>query len=236
MKKYIQIYTYLINECIPQKNLGDFIPNEVDLAEQFSVSRMTVNKAIKLLENEGILQRIRGKGTLVISHENNTIKNLGKLQSYSEDMKRRNIEPVTKLVSYNFISHPSEELKLKLKLRDTDKLHNIVRVRYFNSKPITVDYTYISTRFIKEIDLSKMTGSLFRFYEEDMNVKIEYSNQEIYAENATSEISELLDIKKGTALLVIDGVTHTNNDDPFEYTRVYYEASSYKIRQRANRH
>lgn len=41
------------------------IPTEAELAEQFPYSRHTIRQAISTLENEGLLRRIRGKGTFV---------------------------------------------------------------------------------------------------------------------------------------------------------------------------
>lgn len=44
---------------------GNMIPSENQLAAKFSLSRMTVNRAIKELEADGIVERIQGKGTFV---------------------------------------------------------------------------------------------------------------------------------------------------------------------------
>jgi GntR family histidine utilization transcriptional repressor len=44
---------------------GALLPSENQLAERFSLSRMTVNRAIKELESDGVVERIRGKGTFV---------------------------------------------------------------------------------------------------------------------------------------------------------------------------
>ena len=44
---------------------GDVITSELTLARQFGVSRMTVNRAVRELTSEGILNRIQGSGTYV---------------------------------------------------------------------------------------------------------------------------------------------------------------------------
>lgn len=44
---------------------GDKIPPEIDLAEEYDVSRMTMRKALGQLANEGILDRKPGNGTFV---------------------------------------------------------------------------------------------------------------------------------------------------------------------------
>ena len=44
---------------------GDRVPSENQLSEQFHISRQTVRKAIGTLEEDGLVQRIRGSGTYV---------------------------------------------------------------------------------------------------------------------------------------------------------------------------
>jgi GntR family histidine utilization transcriptional repressor len=42
---------------------GTLMPSEADLVGQFQVSRMTVNRAVRELQSEGLLERIQGLGT-----------------------------------------------------------------------------------------------------------------------------------------------------------------------------
>ena len=44
---------------------GDLIPPERKLSEKLGVSRVTVRKALKLLEEEHIIERVQGSGTRV---------------------------------------------------------------------------------------------------------------------------------------------------------------------------
>ena len=44
---------------------GDTIPGEVELAREFGVSRVTVNRALRALAEEGVLDRRRKLGTRV---------------------------------------------------------------------------------------------------------------------------------------------------------------------------
>lgn len=50
---------------IRARRLTDRLPSENQLAETFGVSRMTARKALVELETEGLVRRIRGKGTFV---------------------------------------------------------------------------------------------------------------------------------------------------------------------------
>lgn len=44
---------------------GDLLPSEAELVAQFEVSRMTVNRALRELHQEGMVERLQGVGTFV---------------------------------------------------------------------------------------------------------------------------------------------------------------------------
>lgn len=68
------------------------IPTEAELAEQFQYSRQTIRQAIRALENEGLVRRIRGRGTFVCRYQNERIAartpgagRIGVLTTYLDD-------------------------------------------------------------------------------------------------------------------------------------------------------
>lgn len=63
---YMQIYEFLKERIINKRILpGQQLPTELELAEQFGVSRITSKNALNQLESEGLVYRKRGKGTFV---------------------------------------------------------------------------------------------------------------------------------------------------------------------------
>lgn len=65
---YIQVREYLMDQISNNTwKPHDKIPSENELSRLFSVSRITVSNAISHLVNEGIVYRIKGKGTFISS-------------------------------------------------------------------------------------------------------------------------------------------------------------------------
>jgi len=74
---------YLYRENYP---VGAKLPNEIELADQFEVSRNTIRKAIQILVDKKILDVKRGSGTFVASNRNLVDDPLG-LTLCSDDKK-----------------------------------------------------------------------------------------------------------------------------------------------------
>ncbi len=78
MPRYYQLYVSLrsrmeAGEFVPK----DLLPTEKELGEEYGVSRITVIKALDMLELEGYIERQQGRGTFVVEKaENNTNGNL----------------------------------------------------------------------------------------------------------------------------------------------------------------
>ncbi|MFD1675297.1 GntR family transcriptional regulator [Alicyclobacillus fodiniaquatilis] len=63
---YEQLYTYIIEQIRDGKlQKGDRVPSEKEFAEQFSVSRITSKKALEMLAQANVIERVRGKGSFV---------------------------------------------------------------------------------------------------------------------------------------------------------------------------
>lgn len=70
----IPIYYQIMEQLKTQIKNGELqpdmpLPSEREYAEQFGISRMTVRQALSNLVNEGLLYRLKGRGTLSASQK-----------------------------------------------------------------------------------------------------------------------------------------------------------------------
>jgi GntR family transcriptional regulator, arabinose operon transcriptional repressor len=64
--KYEQLYDRLMAEVASGRlRPGDMLPAESEIAEQLNVARSTVRQALAQMERNGLLRRVRGKGTFI---------------------------------------------------------------------------------------------------------------------------------------------------------------------------
>lgn len=64
---YVQIRDLLRNHIQTELEPGDYLPPELQLADEFNVNRHTIRRAIDELVQDGLLERYRGRGTVVLN-------------------------------------------------------------------------------------------------------------------------------------------------------------------------
>ena len=104
--RYEQVKRYIRNTIESgERRAGDRIPSELNLVASLGVSRMTVNRALRELTNEGLLTRVSGVGTfvaetkpqstlLMIAHIGDEIRSRGHEYSYETLLTQREVAPV----------------------------------------------------------------------------------------------------------------------------------------------
>lgn len=118
-KLYIQIYNQILSEIqLGSFKVGDKLPSERELCEQFGVSRAPVRQALSALEMNGVIYSRQGEGVFV---KNTTITTEGTLSMKSaspEDIveARMHIEPlIIHFAALRATDQEIEELKQTMK-------------------------------------------------------------------------------------------------------------------------
>ncbi|WP_431803739.1 phosphonate metabolism transcriptional regulator PhnF [Halobacillus andaensis] len=223
---------YQIEEDLKQRitnqefKTSDMIPSERELSETFEVSRMTVRQAITNLVNEGVLYRVKGKGTFVA--EEKIEQPLQGLTSFTEDMKTRGMEASSKLLTFEKMSAPLD-ITRKLQLNEGAEVYKIQRVRFADQKPMAVETNFLSAAMFPELDEQTVLGSLYNYIEKTQKQPIGKAHQMIEATIADENQAELLDIPVDSAILSIERHSTLADGTPFEVVRSSYRADRYKF-------
>ena len=226
--KYKQVEDYIISQIESgQLKAGEQIMTEEQLCKQFSFSRMTVNKALQNLIQQGYIRRIPGKGSFVKPPM--IRQDTADVSSFTDDLKRIGLTAGARLLLYNVVeAHTVPEIQEKLQLSDSDLVHFFIRLRTGNGMPIAISYTYVSAAVVQAIDVSRLTSSFYSYLDELGVMRIAKDIQ-LSARMPDEEQKKLLEIEN-TALLKAATLTYTTKDDrviPFEYNENYYNGDIY---------
>lgn len=120
---------------------GDVIPTEAALAQQFAVSRMTVNRALRELSSEQVLHRIQGSGTYVAPQKYQAT--LVEIKSIAEEIRTRGHRHRSELHQLER-SKASDALALQFRLPAGQLLFHSVIVHFENEVPIQVEDRWVN--------------------------------------------------------------------------------------------
>jgi len=127
--KYLQIHQYLRN-MIDRGEIkrGDKLPIETELSRLFTVTRMTVRKAMDLLVADKMVIRQPGKGTFLTAEKpKDLIYNLKNITSFVDDMKSSGFNPTYQTIDVKVVQAGDEVSKL-LKLKNDRRTIYSLRV------------------------------------------------------------------------------------------------------------
>ncbi|MBZ4684080.1 MAG: GntR family transcriptional regulator, N-acetylglucosamine utilization regulator [Fusobacteriaceae bacterium] len=224
---YYQIIENIKN-IIRDKNLkpGDSIPSERELSKKYDVSRMTVNKAISTLVDEGILYREKGKGTFVAEPKKQ--QELFYLKSFTEEMKEKGLSTSTEILEFK-IENVTFELREKLKIDPKiERVIKIKRIRNVEKEPFALETAWIPLKYCPDLTKEKLEGeSLYSILEKDYNLKPLYARQSINPIKVKKKEANLLKIKAGELALLFNRKTYIENDEIIEYTETINRTDKY---------
>ena len=218
----IPLYTQLadiIKEMINNKELqeGHYLMSERDICKIQNISRMTVNKAIISLVNEGILERRQGKGTFVSYKKQNLT--YAKMQGFTEIAKNKNLNVKNKILKFE-LKIPSNKVKEYLQLEDTDSLvFQIERIRFIDDEPTILEKIYIPEYMCPALSEDLVSNnSIYKLYREKYLHKTQIAKQVINPIILNKSQSKTLNVDSNTLALKIDRVVFTDKDEVLEYT------------------
>lgn len=195
---------------------NDQIESENSVARTHGISRSTVRSVYDRLVLKKILSRRAGKGTFVALPVMSTDFSL--LVGFSRTMQSQGINLTTRLLCRKVVEGLTD-VGEKLKLEDNDRIIEIRRIRYIRETPFVFHIAYLPLTGCQpalEADLDNT--SLTAYIEDVLGYDIRKAKQFISSRSAGTEEAELLNVKMGTPVLVVKGVSYQRNDIPVRYS------------------
>ncbi|GGF20073.1 mannosyl-D-glycerate transport/metabolism system repressor MngR [Halobacillus andaensis] len=211
---------------------GEAIPTELHLSEQYQASRVTVRQAIKLLVEEGLLEKVQGSGTYV--KEQKIEHNIFELLSFTEEMRKLNKEPINKILDFQLIE-PEDHVRRRLQLSEGDKVFYVRRQRLVDDVPYVVEDTFLPVDMFPHLSYSIMTGSKYDYIEKQVGKRIKESFQEVIPILPSEDIAQALTVEETTPILKMESYSIFEDGTIFEYSENHFKSDEYKFTLRATR-
>ncbi len=213
--------------------VGESLPTEAELRDDFSVSRVTIRQALKLLIESEELESIQGSGTYVKGNKVNY--DIYQQSTFNEKWAHLDVATHSNVLVFE-ITLPSIAMAEQLNISETDRIFHVKRLRTIEDYPITVEDTWMPLYLFPDLTYEVMENSKYEFIENTKGMLIDRSEQEIIPLLPSEEDAELLQIDREHP--IIEKITRSFLADGtvFEYSRNRFTTTDYKFTLIAKRH
>lgn len=209
------------------------IPAEIVFQNEYGVSRITVRQAISSLEQEGYVERSRGRGTQVIWRKG-IEEDVNKLISLTEEFEQQGHEIDT---PYVHVSREVPPVAVQNAFESEEECLRIDRLRTADGEPIVYFRTWIPHTLNFPSDAGSYRGSLYGLYETITGAQPALAHDVLYSDLAHGEVAEKLGVPEGSPLLVRQRMGFDARNDQVEFTISYFRGDRYRYHiDLSNRH
>ncbi|PTI40769.1 trehalose operon repressor [Staphylococcus casei] len=236
-KKFITIYETIRKDILETRlSYGTQLPSEHELVETYEASRETVRKALNLLVRDGMIQKIRGKGSVVI-YQGLTEFPFADLKSFREVQHGLGLRYETEVkVLENIFAGDVPLVKDILNVRQNTRLWHIIRTRVINNKVKIIDEDYFVADIIPNVTVDIAKQSLYQYIEQELRLEISYSNKSITFEPFGDLEYEAFGDVTPPYTATVRGIVHLKDTTKFQYNISKHLATEFKFNDFSRRH
>lgn len=231
---YYQLYKQLKKRILnAELKPGDALHSEFEFCKEYSISRLTVRKALEELSREGLITRSRGRGTFVAQSKQE--ENLTELKGFTDEVKEQG-QKTTSIVIENKIVEPPPEVVQCFGISDDTPVILLKRLRLVDGSPMALESAYFNTtlnpRLLKLVQMDMAHNSVYHFLKNDLAVVLEYADEIIEVHKPVEGDRDLLKMKVSDCAALRRRYTYIAENKCIEYVISLYRGDKYKFKVR----
>lgn len=226
--KYKTVINYIYDKISNNKIQSDKkIPSERKIGETLDVSRTTVKYAIDMLVKDRILYKVHGKGTFIRPdiNQSNIIVDKNNPDAFHSNAKSRGLITSNKVISFKVLYDYKELHQI---FHYTKNFYELVRIRYIQNKPSTIEYCYFPFELFSDANRYDFSeNSLYEYMKSKNKNPISFlKNIEVIRDD---EVSNILLLNNKTPLFYQTYYGRDESDTLVEYTKSYSNSQNLKF-------
>jgi GntR family transcriptional regulator len=242
LTKYHQVYLVL-RQQLEEGCYEHGLPPELELTEEFKVSRVTVRRALAQLAQEGMIVREAGRGTRPTArldsdervpggppHATSAHRLPGLLENIVDFSGGNTIE----VIAWEIVE-ASPSLARTLSLAIGTRLRKVVRRRSAATGPISHTTSYLPEGLVTSITRAKVARKPMLRLLKEAGIQVGRAEQTISAKQADTEIAAHLEVAIGSALLSVRRLVFDSEDRPVQLFNGLYRPDRYQYQMALSR-
>jgi GntR family transcriptional regulator len=214
-----QLYVLLKEQIMSGRyRPGDLLPTQEALCRQFSISRITVRRALADLTDDGLVRNRQGVGAFVAAAAGKT--KYGPDFSFIGDMRRALKETTMQILLLEVQRCPAA-IARSLGLPEQREALHLVRTRSYRDQPVTLLDGWIPLRFAKAVTAKALERKSLHELIAGSFQKLGRVAQEVNAVLADPIVAHALNIEINSATLKTDRLVHNREGEPVHYVTIW---------------
>ncbi|HFU4223222.1 TPA: trehalose operon repressor [Streptococcus suis] len=227
MKKYQEIYNDLKEKIRTNMYPAErSLPTEQQLQEMYGVSRDTVRKSLAMLTEGGLIQKVQGRGSMVLKQEILNFPVSG-LTSYQELTASLQLSSQTEVISLDMLTVNSSLASLT-GFEPFSKVWKVVRTRSIDGKISVVDTDYLAVELVPDLTIEIAEKSIYQYLEGSLGLDIAYAQKEITVEPTSREERDLMQ-SQDDYLVLIKSRVYLGDTRQFQYTESKHKIDKFRF-------
>ena len=217
---------------------GSRMPTEAELARRHGVSRQTVRRAFQDLVAEGLVHRVRGRGTFPARAEGRYLRQFGSIEdlmALSQDTRMRVLRPLRRRVDIDAAG------RLRL---GSDTVYSVDFLREHDGQPFCVTTGHLppwAGELLEDAEELAAEGTsspvtVIGLLDQRLEHPISEAEQSVTAVGAGVTATRDLGCEEGRPLLRVDRTYLDLQGDAVELATSYFLPEHYSYRVRLRRH
>jgi GntR family histidine utilization transcriptional repressor len=200
------------------------VPSESEIVKSFGISRMTANRALRELADEGVLVRVAGVGSFVASPQARA--HPLEIRGISDEIRRRGHRHRAQVIALERV-RASAELAEDFRIAVGDALFYSVIVHLENDRPIQLEDRHVSPELAPDyLDVDFTRSTPYDYLTEV--APLQEAEHVLRADMPDARTRKLLDMPRDEPCLLIIRRTWTAGRTA-SVARLHYPASRYEL-------
>ena len=225
---YVRIYEQLFQ--LIEANYfkeGEKLPGEHTLAKELGVSRSSIRQALLILQEDGIIHNVQGKGNFLIKTKKNIEIGLERIGNVARTFNTEEYEDVSVDINYEM---PGKWIQSVLDIKP-----NMLAVWFYRRYKINAEFacyniTVIPYEYLIDfnLDMENKEG-LLKFLDDQLYDAVASAKTDIKMTTAGASIAEQLNVAEDTSLFCLEEVMYKDSGEPFALSKSYFVPGFYEF-------
>lgn len=193
------------------------IDGELPLAREWKVSRRTIQQALDMLVQEGLLVRQHGMGTFI--NPKGVEKRYRAITSITEGIAGQGLKPEFRVLSSG-PETPNADCAAFFGLDDGESVYRHRRLVSANGRALAVVDTRLNLTLLEGLELSHLDSSLYRTLRTQFNRTVVQAEDQYVPAVADAEIAALLSLHEGGPIFIAIRRARDQTGAPIELSHI----------------